>query len=285
VTAGPAPEARRDVVVITGAGGMGEAVARRLAPGRAVVLADTSETQLAECADRLAGAGHEVHPVRTDVSAAADVDALAERAAALGAIRTVVHTAGVSPVQATTHQIVAIDVIGTALVLDAFEPHVETGTVAVCIASMAGTMTDLDAATLHTLATTPAAELAALPVLDPSSMDPGIAYGLAKRANQARVEAASVVWGRRGGRVVSLSPGVIATPMGRAELAGPFGDVMRTMVETSGTRRLGTADDIAAVVEFLVSPAASFITGTDVLVDGGVVAAMRSAAPASIPPS
>jgi NAD(P)-dependent dehydrogenase (short-subunit alcohol dehydrogenase family) len=271
---------RRDVVVVTGAGGMGEAIARRLGPGRDLVVADASESQLAQTCSRLAGDGHDVHPVRTDVSAASDVNALAERAAALGSIRAVVHTAGVSPVQATTEQIVAVDVIGTALVLDAFERHVETGTVAVCIASMAGTMTNLDAATLHVLATTPTAALSALPMLDPSTMEPGIAYGLAKRANQARVEAASVAWGRRGGRVVSVSPGVIATAMGRAELAGPFGDVMRTMVETSGTQRLGTSDDIAAVVEFLVSPAASFITGTDILVDGGVIAAMRSGAPA-----
>jgi NAD(P)-dependent dehydrogenase (short-subunit alcohol dehydrogenase family) len=105
-------------------------------------------------------------------------------------------------------------------------------------------------------------------------MDPGSAYGIAKRANHVRVAAASVAWGRRGGRVVSISPGIVATPMGEAELAGPFGDVMRSMIDGSGTRRIGTPDDIAAAVEFLVSPAASFITGTDLLVDGGVVAAM-----------
>jgi NAD(P)-dependent dehydrogenase (short-subunit alcohol dehydrogenase family) len=277
VTAVSASTARREVVVVTGTGGMGEAAARRLGTGRALVLADAAESQLARTCARLTDAGHDVHAVRTDVSDAADVAALATAAAALGAIRAVVHTAGVSPVQATPEQIVAVDVIGTALVLDAFEPYVEAGTVAVCIASMAGTMTQLDAATLSTLATTPTAELSALAVLDPTATEAGTAYGLAKRANQARVEAASVVWGRRGGRVVSVSPGVIATPMGRAELAGPFGDVMRTMVATSGTQRLGTADDIAAVVEFLVSPAASFITGTDILVDGGVVAGMRTA--------
>jgi NAD(P)-dependent dehydrogenase (short-subunit alcohol dehydrogenase family) len=275
--------ARRDVVVVTGAGGMGEAVARRLGGGRTIVLADASEEQLTEAASRIAAVGHAVHQVRTDVSSRADVRALAETAVALGAVRVVVHTAGVSPVQATVQQIVAVDVVGTALVLDAFERFVGPGTVAVCIASMAGTMTTVDGATLHAFATTPADGLAALPVLDPEQLDPGTAYGLAKRANQARVEAASVAWGRRGGRVVSLSPGVIATPMGHAELAGPFGDVMRTMIDVSGTQRLGTPDDIAGVVEFLVSPAASFVTGTDVLVDGGVVAAMRSAASGAPP--
>jgi NAD(P)-dependent dehydrogenase (short-subunit alcohol dehydrogenase family) len=188
-----------------------------------------------------------------------------------------VHTAGVSPVQATPERIVAVDVVGTALVLDAFEPHVQRGTVAVCIASMAGTMTTVEPELLHRFAVTPTAELPGLPELDPETMDSGSAYGLAKRANQARVEAASVRWGRRGGRVVSISPGVIATPMGQAELDGPFGDVMRDMIDRSGTRRIGTPEDIAAAVEFLVSPAASFVTGTDLLVDGGVVAAMRSA--------
>lgn len=272
---------REEVIVVTGAGGMGEAVARRLGPGRHVVLADASETHLHEVAERLSACGHRIQPLRVDVSSAAEVATLAGTAARLGAIRAVVHTAGVSPVQATPEQIVAVDVVGTALVLDAFEPLVEPGTVAVCIASMAGTMATLDPQVLARLATTPTGELAGLEVLDPAKLDSGSAYGIAKRANQVRVEAASVLWGRRGGRVLSLSPGIIATPMGRAELAGPFGDVMRTMLEQSGAGRVGTADDVAAVVEFLVSPAASFLTGSDVLVDGGVVAALRWGAAAS----
>jgi len=266
---------RDEVVVVTGAGGIGEAVARRLGPGRILVLADASETQLNAVAARLSAAGHRVHALKVDVSAAAEVTTLAATAAALGAIRAVVHTAGVSPVQATPEQIVAVDVVGTARVLEAFEPYVESGTVAVCIASMAGTMTPIDPQLLELLATTPSDQLSALELLDPARLDVASAYGIAKRANQVRVEAASVVWGRRGGRVVSLSPGIIATPMGNAELAGPFGDVMRAMIDQSGTGRIGTPDDIAIVVEFLVSPGASFITGTDLLVDGGVVAAMR----------
>jgi NAD(P)-dependent dehydrogenase (short-subunit alcohol dehydrogenase family) len=256
---------------------MGEAVARRLAPGSIVVLADASAERLRELHERLVTAGHQVRAVQADVSSAADVTALAAEAAALGAIRAVVHTAGVSPVQALPERIVAVDVIGTARVLDAFAAYVEPGTVAVCIASMAGTMRALEQRVLELLATTPTDQLSALPILDPATLDVGSAYGIAKRANQVRVEAASVAWGRRGGRVVSLSPGVIATPMGRAELDGPFGDVMREMIARSGSGRVGTADDVAAVVEFLVSPAASFITGSDVLVDGGVVAALRYA--------
>jgi NAD(P)-dependent dehydrogenase (short-subunit alcohol dehydrogenase family) len=168
-------------------------------------------------------------------------------------------------------------VIGTARVLDAFEPHVQPGTVAVCIASMAGTMTTLPPDVLRLLATTPTDQLHALAVLDPATMSPGSAYGIAKRANHVRVQAASIPWGRRGGRVVSISPGVISTPMGQAELAGPFGDSMRSMIEMSASQRIGTPDDIAATVEFLTSPAASFITGTDLLVDGGAIAALDAA--------
>ena len=268
-------DAMSGVVVVTGAGGMGEAVVRRIGSGSPIVLADVDPAHLSHVADALNGDGFDVHPVRTDIAAAADVATLARTAAELGPVRCVVHTAGVSPVQATSQLIVAVDVIGTARVLDTFETYVQPGTVAVCIASMAGTMTQLDAETLQLLATTPTDELHALAVLDPGAMEPGIAYGVAKRANHVRVEAAAIAWGRRGGRVVSISPGVISTPMGQQELAGPFGDGMRAMVEMSALRRLGTPGDIAAAVEFLVSPAASFITGTDLLVDGGVIAAIR----------
>lgn len=269
---------RSDVLVVTGAGGMGRAVARRLGSGRIVVLADSSETQLASATDELRHHGYEVHGIRTDVSARGDVTALARATNELGVLRVLVHTAGVSPVQASPEQIVDVDVIGTARVLDEFEPYVQPGMVAVCIASMAGTMTDLPREMLERLAATPTDELKSLPELDPASLVPGTAYGIAKRANQVRVEAASVAWGRRGGRVVSISPGIIATTMGEAELSGPFGAAMQSMIEMSACGRLGTPDDIAATVEFLVSPAASFITGIDVRVDGGVVAAVRSAA-------
>jgi NAD(P)-dependent dehydrogenase (short-subunit alcohol dehydrogenase family) len=271
-------EPRREVVVVTGTGGMGRAIARRLGAGHALVLADASDQQLRDAAEVLRAEGLDVHPVSVDVASERDVAELAATASGLGSVRCLVHTAGVSPVQATPQQIVEVDVIGTARILDAFEPLVEPGTVAVCIASMAGTMTSLPPDVLHQLAVTPTDELHALSLLDPTAMNSGAAYGLAKRANQARVQAASVAWGRRGGRVVSISPGVISTPMGRAELSGPFGEGMREMIERSGTRRVGTPDDIAAAVEFLVSPAASFITGTDLLVDGGVIAALVTSA-------
>lgn len=168
--------------------------------------------------------------------------------------------------------------MGTAYVLDEFGKIALNGSVAVCIASMAGTMTPLPPEVEMAFATMPTAELASLPALDPVTLDPAAAYGVAKRANQVRVEAASVEWGARGGRTVSISPGIISTPMGQAELAGSSGEMMRNMITASGASGIGTPDDIAAVVAFLVSHDASFITGTDLLVDGGTVAGLRYAA-------
>lgn len=266
-----------EVLVVTGAGGMGMAIARRLGPGRRVLLADYAETVLEQAVQQLQAEGYDVHGRQTDVSDAAAVRSLADAAAELGTFRILVHTAGVSPVQAPPERVIAVDVVGTALVLDEFLRLAGPGSVAVCVASMAGAMATLPPEAEHLLATTPTAKLAGLPLLDPARLDRGAAYSIAKRANQLRVQWASLQWGRKGGRVVSVSPGIISTPMGQEELSGPSGPMMRAMIAASGTGRVGTPDDIAAAVEFLVSPAASFITGTDLLVDGGAVAGVRFA--------
>ena len=266
------------VVVVTGAGGMGLAVAELVGSGATVVLADVDPAALHTAAERLRRNGYDVVEQPTDIADGASVSALADAAARLGRVEALAHTAGVSPVQASVDAVLRVDLLGTALVLDAFEAVIASGGAGVCIASMAGTMaTYLGPDLEHRLATTPTAELLALPELAPDVLtDPGAAYALAKRANQVRVRSAAVPWGRRGARINSVSPGVIATSMGQAELAGPSGDVMRAMVEGSATGRLGTAYDIALAVEFLLGPRAAFITGTDLLVDGGVIAAVLS---------
>ena len=275
LTAMTATSTPSEVVVVTGAGGMGQAAVRRLGSGASVVLADFDDAHLETVAESLRRDGYSVHTARTDVSSADDVATLATTAAGLGPLRCLVHTAGLSPEQATAQQIVAVDFVGTARMLDAFEPHVRPGTVAVCIASMAASFATLSADAEHLLASTPTDQLMSLAVLDPSTLDPGMAYVVAKHAVQVRVEAAALAWGKLGGRVVSLSPGIIATPQGNQELAGQSGDGMRSMISSSALARLGTPDDIAAVIEFLASPVASLITGTDILVDGGIVAAIH----------
>lgn len=263
------------VMVVTGLGGMGLAAAKRIGSGMTVVLADVDPTTLSAAAEALRAEGYRVVEQATDVSDPASVTALADTAASAGRVEVLVHTAGLSPVQASVEAILRVDLLGTALVLDAFGGVISPGGAGVCIASMAGTMYPVDADLERRMAVTPTDQLLALPELSAGAIpDPGTAYGLSKRANQVRVRAASVPWGRRGARVNSISPGIILTPMGSAELAGPSGQFMQQMIDSSGTGRPGTPHDIASAVEFLAGPAASFVTGTDLLVDGGAVAGL-----------
>jgi len=265
-----------DVVVVIGVGGMGQAIARRLGSGKTTLLADFNDETLQAAAANLTGDGYQARTRPVDVSCAESVSALAREAAALGSVTQVVHTAGLSPSQAPTAAILAVDLLGVALVLEEFAKVIAPGGAGVVIASMAGHMfppltPEQEQALVHTAAQ----DLLQLPFVNPPELtEPGHAYGIAKHANHIQVQAASKVWGQRGARINSISPGIISTPMGQEELASPLGDGMRVMIAASAARRMGTPDDIAAAAEFLLGPHASFITGTDLLVDGGVTAAM-----------
>jgi NAD(P)-dependent dehydrogenase (short-subunit alcohol dehydrogenase family) len=263
-----------EVVVVTGIGGMGMACARRLGPGRELVLADFNANKLAHEAEVLAADGFAVTPHVVDVSDRASVVGLAAIAGGLGPLRTLVHTAGLSPTQATSERVLEVDMLGTDFVLEAFLALVTEGSVAVCIASMAGYMSSLTPAQEYALAVAPTDDL--LATLGPvDGLDFGTTYCLAKRVNQLRVEQAAAAWGKRGGRVVSISPGIISTPMGRQELEEGARDQMQAQLDMSAVPRIGTAEDIASAVAWLASPAASFVTGCDLRVDGGVTAAIH----------
>lgn len=271
------PGIAQQVVVVIGSGGMGAAIARRQGSGAVLVLADIDEAQLSARAESLRGDGFTVVEAPVDVSSRESVAALARTAASLGPVTQLAHTAGLSPTMAPVAPILRVDLLGVALVLDEFATVIAPGGAGVVIASMGGTLTGaaLSPELERALATTPTDDLLDLPALHPDTLtDPVAAYGLSKRANQIRVRAASSTWGRAGARINSLSPGVIATAMGRQELEGDSGDLMRGLVEASGTGRLGTVEDIAHAAAFLLDPRSSFITGTDLLVDGGAVAAV-----------
>jgi len=265
----------QQVVVIIGVGGMGLSIARRIGSGTHILAADHDKGALDAVVGQLTGEGHRVTAQVVDVASRESVTDLAHTAAELGEVRSVVHTAGLSPVQAPVAAILAVDLLGVALVLEEFAKVVAPGGAGIVIASMAGyAHAGLDTADARLLAATPADELLALPITDVANFaDSGAAYAFAKRANQLRVQAASTAWGAAGARINSISPGVIATPMGRAELDSEHGSRMKSMIDISNAKRVGTPTDIAAAVEFLLGPGAGFISGIDLLVDGGVIAA------------
>ncbi|WP_405956814.1 SDR family oxidoreductase [Streptomyces phaeochromogenes] len=266
-----------NVVVVIGVGGMGQAIARRQGSGNKLLLADFNGETLASVADLLRGQGHDIVTQTVDVSSRSSVAALADAAAQLGPVVQVAHTAGLSPVQAPAAAILKVDLLGTALVLEEFGRVIAPGGAGLVISSMAGHMlpVPLSAEQVQALAHTPTDDLLDLPFTSPEVAGQA-AYPLAKYGNRLRVQAASASWGERGARINSISPGVIATPMGQQELDGDSGQIMRAMISASGTGRLGTPEDIAETAAFLLGPGATFITGNDLLVDGGVVAAIRA---------
>lgn len=266
-----------NVIVVVGAGSIGQAIARRVSAGKRVLLADVKKANADAAARILLDAGFEVTTAEVDVSSRKSVHTLAESAAALGSVTGLVHAAGVSPSQASPETILRVDLYGTALVLEEFGNLIAHGGAGVVIASQSGhrlpaLTSEEDAA----LAMTPTEKLLALPMLQPDRVkDPLHAYQLAKRGNSLRVMAEAVRWGKRGARVNTISPGIIYTPLARDELAGPRGDGYRRMIALSAAKRGGTPDEVGTVGALLMGPDGGFITGSDFLMDGGVTAAYR----------
>src|SRR4051794_9567908 len=219
-------------------------------------------------------AGFGVSTAIVDVSSRESVHALFETAKAFGDVTGVIHAAGVSPSQAPPAAILAVDLYGTALVLEEFGNVMAHGGAGVVIASQSGhRLGALTPKENAALATTPADELLALAMLQPDQVtDPLHAYQLAKRGNSLRVMAEAVRWAKRGARVNTISPGIIITPLARDELTGPRGEGYRRMLELSPAGRAGTPDEVATVASLLMGRDGTFITGSDVLMDGGVTA-------------
>jgi len=264
-----------DVIVVIGAGQIGQAIARRIGVGKHVVLADMRPENAAAAAEVLEDAGYESSVAAVDVSSREAVHALVETATALGDVTGVIHAAGVSPSQASPSTVLRVDLYGTALVLEAFGGVVARGGSGVVISSQSGhRLPPLTVEQNRALATTPVEELLALPFLQPDQVTDSLhAYQLSKRGNSLRVMAEAVRWGRRGARVNTISPGIVMTPLARDELTGPRGAGYRKMIEGSVARRAGTPDEVGAVGALLMGPDGGFITGSDVLMDGGVTAA------------
>jgi NAD(P)-dependent dehydrogenase (short-subunit alcohol dehydrogenase family) len=257
------------VAVITGAGGgIGTACARSLASEHdTLVLVDRSPELLAATTEAIADGGTAVTTIACDITDCADMTALADAVEVIGPLGALVHTAGVGPSAGDPRRIVDVNLRGTLLLLDAFTPLVGAGTAGVCFASMSGHREV--AKRFDALLVDPVDPVAALDRAGVCAGHPGVAYAASKRGVIVQCQRRAATWGARGGRLVSVSPGLVAdTIMGGQALQGYAG----TYATWSAIGRAGRSAEIAAAVAFLCSPAASFITGTDLLLDGGMLA-------------
>jgi NAD(P)-dependent dehydrogenase (short-subunit alcohol dehydrogenase family) len=264
-----------NVIVVIGAGQIGQAIARRVGIGKHVLLADMRQDNANAAADVLANAGYEVSVATVDASSRDAVHALLKKAADFGDITGLIQTAGVSPTQASPATILKVDLYGTALVLEEFGNVIAHGGAGVVIASQSGhRLPPLTVEQNKALATTPVEELLGLPFLQSDQVTDSLhAYQISKRGNSLRVMAEAVRWGKRGARVNTISPGIIMTPLAKDELTGPRGEGYRRMIQVSAAGRAGTPDEVGNVAALLMGADGGFITGSDILMDGGVTAA------------
>jgi NAD(P)-dependent dehydrogenase (short-subunit alcohol dehydrogenase family) len=263
------------VIVVIGPGLIGQAIARRVGVGKHVLLADLREENANAAAQVLGNAGYEVSVATVDASSRDAVHALVETATSLGEVTGLIHAAGVSPSQASPSTILKVDLYGTALVLEEFGSTIASGGAGVVIASQSGhRLPALPVEQNNALATTPVEELLELPFLQPDQVTDSLhAYQIAKRGNSLRVMAQAVRWGKRGARLNTISPGIVITPLAKDELTGPRGEGYRRMIKSSPVGRAGIPDEVGTVGALLMGPDGGFITGSDILMDGGVTAA------------
>lgn len=264
----------KDVMILTGAGQIGMAIARRIGYGKKIVIGDRRMKNAQATAQIMNESGFDAIPIEMDLSSRDSIMNLIAEAQKHGEIAMLVNAAGVSPSQAPIETILKVDLYGTAVLLEEAGKVMKEGGVGVTISSQSGfRMPALTAKEDELLATTPADELLALTMLQPENIrDTLHAYQMAKRCNEKRVMAEAVKWGKRGARINSIAPGIVVTPLAIDEFNGPRGDFYKNMFANCPAGRPGTADEVANVAELLMSDKGAFITGSTFLIDGGATA-------------
>lgn len=261
-----------DVTVVVGAGGIGQAIARRISSGRHILVANHTQESADAAASVLEDAGFKTTAVQADISNRSTIQALVRRAQEIGSIKALVQAAGVSPSQAPIEAILGVDLYGTAMVLEEFGKVMAYGGSGVVISSQSGyRMPALTIEQDALLATAPAEDLLTLEFVK-SVKDTLHAYQMSKRCNSLRVRGEAINWAKRGARVNSISPGIIVTPLARDELYGERADFYRAMLKQMPAGRAGTPDEVAALAALIMGPDGGFITGSDFLIDGGATA-------------
>ncbi len=274
---------QKDVTVGVGAGGIGQAIARRISSGRHILVANHSQASADAAAKVMENAGFDVTAMEVDISSRAAIQAVVAKAQELGPIKALVQAAGVSPSQAPIEKILHVDLFGTAVLLEEFGKGMAEGGSGVVISSQSGyRMPALTAAQDALLAT--AAPEALLELDFVKNVESTLhAYQMSKRCNSLRVRGEAVQWAKRGARVNSISPGIIVTPLAHDELYGERAEFYQNMLKKMPAGRAGTPDEVAALAALIMGPEGGFITGSDFLMDGGVTAAWRFGALAPTP--
>ncbi|WP_297494600.1 SDR family oxidoreductase [Acidocella sp.] len=262
------------LAVVVGAGGLGMAVARRLGLGYRVMLADRDAEHLAARVEALRHEGHDAVGIPCDVTELAAVSALTAHAAAAGPVRALAHIVGLSPSMAGFKPIMEVNLVGAARIAEAFRPVMPLGGAALFISSSAAHMSPVPDQLWPLLENPLSAGFAdRMATVLGEGATPKVAYALSKAGLNRLCQRAAAAWGARGLRILSLSPGLIATPMGAQEFERS--PAKHRLLAAVPLAREGTMLEIANLAAFLISDQASFISGTDILADGGMVAALR----------
>jgi NAD(P)-dependent dehydrogenase (short-subunit alcohol dehydrogenase family) len=262
----------RQISVLVGAGSIGQAIARRVGAGKITVLADYYKENAERAAKTLEDAGFETRSIVTDLGSKDSILKLVEFATSLGEVKHLINAAGVSPSQAPVDKILQVDLYGTSVLLEEFGKVIADGGSGVIISSQSGhRLPALPQDQNEALATSPVDELLKLPFIT-AITDTLKAYQYSKRCNVLRVAYEACRWGRRGATINSISPGIIITPLANDELHGPRKDGYLKMIQGAPAKRAGTPDEVGDLAEFLMSSRGRFISGTDILIDGGTTA-------------
>ena len=267
----------KPVIALLGAGSMGTAIVRRIAAGKKILLGDISEKNLEKVSHDFKYSGYDVETMIVNALEKDSVEAFARKAATLGPVMTFIDTAGASPNQAKPEHIIALDMVGTGYAVDAFGQVMAPGGAGLIISSQTGYMYPIPYETEQEILNTPTEMLTELSIVkDIAMQNSGWAYMIAKRVNHLQaMKAAATTWKARRARINTLSPGIVVTPLAYDEFAAA-GEGYQRMIDASAAERVGTSDEIAEAGAFLLGEHAGFITGTDLLIDGGTIAAIRT---------
>lgn len=268
----------KETIALLGAGAMGTAIVRRFASGRKILLGDISENNLKKVSDDLRYSGYDVETMIVNALEKDSIKAFATKAKELGEVKYYIHTAGASPSQASAEHILKLDMVGTGYAIEAFAKAMAEGGAGLIISSQTGYMLPIPYETEQKILNMDTEALLDLPFIKENAISSGRAYMIAKRVNHLQVMKASATsWKERKARINTISPGIIVTPLAYDEFNGP-GTTYQNMIDNSAVMRTGSIDEIAEAGAFLLSEHAGFITGTDLLIDGGVIASIRTGA-------